>query len=94
MQQVIQYPGGTKATRNEGRIVLLVDFQIRMVRAACIRRARSFARSTAGATVMLQSAAVATPQNLLELAQMLRDPEANKRSPYGHAFEEHCSTED
>ena len=43
---------------------------------------------------MLQSATVATPQNLLELAQMLRDPDTNKRSPYGHAFEEHCSTED
>ena len=50
----------------------------------CFRQVRAWA------TVhpVLQSTSLSTPQTVLELANMLRDPNGNSRCPFGSDFEE------
>ena len=50
----------------------------------CIRQVRAWATISP----VLQSTSLSTPQTVLELANMLRDPIGNLRCPFGSDFEE------
>ena len=59
-----------------------------MLRNNCCRRVRAWATINP----VLQSPSLSTPQTVLELANMLRDPNGNLRCPFGSDFEEQGRT--
>ena len=69
-------------------MVLSDALRMTMLRYNCFRQVR------ACATVppVLQSTSLSTPQTVLELANMLRDPNGNLRCPFGSDFEEQGRT--
>ena len=65
-----------------------------MLRINCFRQVRTWAttntvlQSTSESTPQTVLEPVGTPQTVLELAKMLRDPNGNLRCPFGTDFEE------
>ena len=87
-QTQLRYPGGDKAARDIRRLYFTEALTMNMLRNTCFRQVRAWAATN----MVLQSASLSTPQTTLELAAMLRDPNGNRRCPFGADFEEQSCT--
>ena len=89
MQTVVQYPGAARKKHQAFRRVKLIDaLRMTMLINNCFRQVRAWATIHP----VLQSTSLSTPQTVLELANMLRDPIGNLRCPFGSDFEEQGRT--
>ena len=89
VQTLIRYPGGDKASRDFRRVSFTDALTMTIIRNLCFRRVRAWATTNP----MRQSTSLCTPQTVLELAKMLRDPNGNLRCPFGADFETQSCTE-
>ena len=88
VQTRVQYPGGDKTSRGSRKVQLTDALRMTMLRNNCFRRVRAWATTNP----VLQSTSLSTPQTVLELAYMLRDPNGKLRCPFGTDFEEQDRT--
>ena len=84
VQADVRYPGGDKTTRAPRRVKFTDSLRMTMLRNNCFRRVRAWAITN----TVPHSTSLRTPQTVLELAKMLRDPNGNLRCPFGTNFEE------
>ena len=87
VQRRVQYPGADRRTRSFREKMLTTFLHLTMLRTTCFRRVRAWATISP----VLQSTFPKTPQTVLELANMLRDPNTNLRCPFGTDFEDQTS---
>ena len=88
VQITVQYPGGDKTSRGSRHVRVTHALRMTLFRNMCFRRVRAWATTNP----VLQSTSLSTPQTVLELANMLRDPNGNLRCPFGTDFEEQGRT--
>ena len=88
MQMMVQYPGAEKNKQASRQVYLIDALRMTMLINNCFRQVRAWATIHP----VLQSTTLSTPQTVLELANMLRDPIGNLRCPFGSDFEEQGRT--
>ena len=88
MQIGVQYPGAEKKNRASREVKLTDALRMTMLINNCFRQVRAWATIHP----VRQSTSLSTPQTVLELANMLRDPIGNLRCPFGSDFEEQGRT--
>ena len=73
MQTVVQYPGADRKNKAFRRVRIIDALRMTMLINNCFRHVRAWATIHP----VLQSTSLSTPQTVLELANMLRDPIGN-----------------
>ena len=88
MQNAAQYHGADRNDKAFREVWLIDALGMTLLINNCFRQVRAWATIHP----VLQSTSLSTPQTVLELANMLRDPIGNLRCPFGSDFEEQCRT--